>query len=309
VLIKVERSPVNPSDQSYLMGTYNSAQRDPLPCKIGFECSGVVVQSGGGVFSGLRVGQRVAGISKRAGCMWAEYAAVPALQTIPLPDDVSFEEGCSVFVNPFTAVAFLEIAQQGRHRSVIMTAAASALGRMVLRLFRSHGIKVITIVRSAKDRQLLEQLGSAGVIITADAGWEEQLKQLATDLDCRLAFDAVAGELPGIVLAQMPRASTIYVYGGLSKQPCGRIRPTELLFKQSSIKGFWLTPYLNAKSLLGLLKMKNKVVAALKTDLRSDFGNCYSLHEVPTAVARSSPDQGKSIIQPSLPLSASSNRL
>ena len=230
--------------------------------------------------------------------MWAQYAVIPAMQTIPLPDDVSFIEGSSMFVNPFTAVAFLEIAQAGRHRSIIMTAAASALGRMVLRLARSHGIRVITIVRSSKDQQLLEQLGSALVVVTSEEGWEQRLREKATELNCRLAFDAVAGDLPGVVLAQMPPQSSIYVYGGLSNQPCGRVRPTELLFKKSQFKGFWLTAYLQRKSIVGVYQMKNKVVAAIKDELRCEFGSVYPLADTVQAVASSNPDHGKSLIAP-----------
>lgn len=47
VLIRVESAPINPSDLSFLKGHYSSNK--PLPCVPGFEGSGVVVASGGGI--------------------------------------------------------------------------------------------------------------------------------------------------------------------------------------------------------------------------------------------------------------------
>ena len=84
----------------------------------------------------------------------------------------------------------------------------------------------------------------------------------------------------------------------LSKQPCSRVRPTELLFKRSELKGFWLTAYLQRKNMLQLLRMSGRVMALITTDLRCEFGQTYALDEVAKAVASSNPDQGKSLISP-----------
>ena len=58
-----------------------------------------------------------------------------AMQCIPLPDEVTFEQGSMHCVNPLTAIGMLQRARsEYKAAAVIQTAAASQLGRMVVRL-------------------------------------------------------------------------------------------------------------------------------------------------------------------------------
>jgi NADPH:quinone reductase len=301
VLVKIERSPINPSDLSNLKGSYNSAQRAALPCTVGFEASGTVVQSGGGLVAGLRYGKRVGCVSKGSGAMWAEYAVVPATQTIELPDDVSFTDGCSCFVNPMTAIAFLEIAEAGGHRAILHTAAGSALGKMVLRLAARKGVAVVAVVRSEGHVAPLTALGAAHVIVTARDNWQDELKQACEKTQCRLGFDAVAGPQLGLILKAMPNRSTIRVYGGLSNQAGGALRPTELIFRDSCVRGFWLTGYMRSKNILGLLKWTRTVQQLIATDLATDFLPAdYSLDQLVGALIdyNANMSAGKAVLSP-----------
>jgi NADPH:quinone reductase-like Zn-dependent oxidoreductase len=118
LLVKIECSAINPSDLSHLRGTYNryvhllppqvisitqpqyvplplqlcSAQREKLPCQLGFEASGTVVKTGGGFISSLLLGKRVGCVTSE-GRFWAEYAVVKPERCIILPSTSSFEEG------------------------------------------------------------------------------------------------------------------------------------------------------------------------------------------------------------------------
>ena len=67
------------------------------------------------------------------GC-YQQYMITNALQCIPLPDSVPFEEGSMHFVNPFTAIGLLDRAKQYKAQAAIQTAAASQLGRMIVSL-------------------------------------------------------------------------------------------------------------------------------------------------------------------------------
>lgn len=60
---------------------------------------------------------------------------------------MSFEHASMSFVNPLTAMAMLDIAKAKSVHTVIVDAAASALGRMLNRLLPPEGIEVINIVR------------------------------------------------------------------------------------------------------------------------------------------------------------------
>ena len=110
VLIKVEAAPINPSDLGFIRDKMGNG--DNYPYKCGFEGSGLVVASGGGLAAWSAKGKRVSffaqGKGKTEGGSWAEYVTVNALQCITLPNSVSFEHGACANVNPLSAVGLLE---------------------------------------------------------------------------------------------------------------------------------------------------------------------------------------------------------
>jgi NADPH:quinone reductase-like Zn-dependent oxidoreductase len=216
--------------------------------------------------------------------MWAEYAIVPATQAVPLPNDVSFEEGCSVFVNPLTVAAFVEIAKQGKHKAILHTAAASALGKMLVRYAQRNGLEVVNVVRRREQVTALQAIGARHIVDTSEEKWQERLAEECKNTQCTIGFDAVAGDLTGHVLKAMPSKSVLHVYGGLSMQPCSNIRPTDLLFAGKKLHGFWLTPYLKTKSLVSLKGMINNVVARLKDDFKTEFAARFPLDKAADAV-------------------------
>src|SRR5664279_5783873 len=117
VLIKVAAAAVNPSDLAFLKGIYGT--RKKLPVVPGFEGSGTVVAAGSGMMSRFYLGRRVAFASGEGDGTWAEYAVTPATQCVPLPKNVTLEQGSMMMVNPLTALAFMEIIRQGRHKAII----------------------------------------------------------------------------------------------------------------------------------------------------------------------------------------------
>eukprot|EP01095_Lingulamoeba_sp_RSL-Kostka_P009502 TRINITY_DN3305_c0_g1_i1.p1 TRINITY_DN3305_c0_g1~~TRINITY_DN3305_c0_g1_i1.p1 ORF type:complete len:379 (-),score=124.35 TRINITY_DN3305_c0_g1_i1:203-1339(-) len=284
VLVKVHESPINPSDLSTMTGTYNSAQREELPSQLGYEGSGEVVASGGGFMGGYLYGKRVGFCSTKGGVGYADYALVNAMRAIPLPSDVTYKEGSSCFVNPLTAISFLEIIQNGKHKAVIHTAACSALGKMFFRLCKANGVELIGIVRREQQVQILKDIGATYVVNSSEENWTEQLAEYSKLLDCRIGFDAVAGELSGQIIKAMPNSSTLYVYGGLSNQHCSAVRPTDLIFQKKTLKGFWLTDYSNKKNLLQMFLWVRKVQKNLKLNLNTEIRKSYSLDEMAEAL-------------------------
>ena len=135
VLVKVFASPVNPSDLAFITGNYGI--KKALPATPGFEGSGTVVATGSGMMARVMTGRRVACAAadpKSTGGMWAGYIVTSAQFCVPLSKRVDLEQGATMLVNPLTAWALVGEARRGRHRAIVQTAAASALGRMVVRL-------------------------------------------------------------------------------------------------------------------------------------------------------------------------------
>src|SRR5512141_1317114 len=143
VLVRIAAAPINPSDLGFAGGSYGFQK--PFPVVPGFEGSGIVVDAGSGLLPRLWLGRRVT-CSAQAGGTWAEYLVAPATVTIPLMRHISLEQGAMLIVNPMTALAFFDIAGRGSHAAIVNNAAASALGRMVLRLGQTYHVPVIHIV-------------------------------------------------------------------------------------------------------------------------------------------------------------------
>ena len=210
VLVKVAAAAINPSDLSFIEGRY--AFRKPLPAIPGFEGSGMVVDTGGGLMGRYLNGKRVACVSQQDGeGLWAEYVVVKAGYALPLNKEVSLEQGAMSVVNPLTALALISLAKEGNHKAIVNTAAASALGQMLDRLGRSEGIQVINIIRRHSQAELLKAQGATAVLNSSDADFEQQLYDACQQYDAKLAFDAIAGPMPMQLLKAMPAGGKVTI--------------------------------------------------------------------------------------------------
>ncbi len=282
VLIRMHAAPINPSDQLFLLGRYGV--RKPLPVIPGFEGSGTVVAAGGGIERAL-VGRRVACAAQHGDGTWAEYLAVPATTVIPLLPHVSLDAGATLLVNPMTAYALVELARRGGHRAMVQTAAASALGRMIVRLAAREGITLINIVRRAEQAQLLRRMGAAHVLDSGDVTFDTQLAQLCERHGATLAIDAVAGELSGRVLRALPHSGRLTIYGALSGEPA-QIDPSEPLFNAKTIDGFWLSTWFAKRGLLGAARAAVQIQTTLLDVTASPIQASYQLEDIHAALDR-----------------------
>jgi NADPH:quinone reductase-like Zn-dependent oxidoreductase len=268
VLVRVAASPVNPSDLSFLRGMYGVRKR--LPVVPGFECSGEVVASGGGFRARYLFGKRVACAAPTDDDgAWAEFMLAHADHCIPLRKETDIEQAATLIVNPFTAWALLEAAEELRAASVVQTAAASALGRMLNRLAIGRGVHVVNVVRRKEQVELLEHEGAGHVFDSTDDDFDERLRETCTRLRATVLFDAVAGELTGRVLRAMPEGSTAVVYGALSLEGC-LVDPRSLIFARKRVRGFWLSEWLRRQGALKKFRVAGKIQKLLADELRTE---------------------------------------
>jgi NADPH:quinone reductase len=270
VLVRVTATPINPADLMFVRGLYGVKR--PLPAVPGFEGCGTVVAAGS-MAGKLLVGRRV-GCVPAAGAdgTWAEYVVVPMGQCIPLLPRISDEQGASLVINPFSAWALMELARRGKHRALVQSAAASALGRMLLRLANKEKIPLVNVVRRAEQEEVLRKLGAEHVVNSSEAEFEERLRIKCHELGVSLAFDAVAGPMTGQLAYALVDGGTVVVYGGLSEQEC-RIHSRELIFHRKKVEGFWLSDFFRGgfgkdqlRALVGVPLMMGK---ELETPIRA----------------------------------------
>lgn len=302
VLVKVEASPINPSDCAFLLGLYSSNK--PLPTVPGFEGSGTVISSGGGLLAWRLVGRKVALAADKGPGLWAEYTVVPAKNCIPLPDHIPFTLGCCFFVNPLTVLMFMEKIKEGKHQAVVQTAACSALGKMFLKLCVQEKVPIINIVRKNEQIPLLESLGATYVLNSTDENFDSELKELSKKLNATVAFECVSGDITGRVMNALPDGSVLYLYGAMSMGPAGGINPGAVIFSGKSLKGLWLTSWLAQQGLFKLYRVTNRVVELLPTIFKSEVSREFALDEVKQALEfyQNNMSAGKVLIRPTLGL-------
>ncbi len=298
VLVKMSFSPLNPSDLSFLQGSY--AGSPDYPVVPGLEGSGTVVRSGQGIIARSRVGKRVAcTVTAHNTGTWAEYMVTSAYRTIILDKDINDEQGSMLLVNPLTAVSFIEIARKHKHAAMVNNAAASSLGKMLLELCRKNDIKLINIVAREAQYDTLKKLGAENVLISSSQGFENELARLSEKLGARLFFDAVGGEQAEIMLRTSPPGSTIIIYAKLSESNIS-LDPRLLLQEDKTISGFYLGNYIAGKSILRNLRLIGKAKGLLSGDFNIQVSAKFPMEKIDEALDhyRENMSAGKVLLYP-----------
>jgi NADPH:quinone reductase-like Zn-dependent oxidoreductase len=153
IRVAVRAAGINFADLMARSGVYPDAP--PLPAVVGYEVAGEVESVGDGV-EGLAVGDRVIAGTRFGG--YAELVTVPEGQVIPLPDEMSFEEGAAIVVNYATAYAGLVMVGGLRAGDrMLIQAAAGGVGIAAIQIGKAVGAEVFGTASAAKHDAIREQ--------------------------------------------------------------------------------------------------------------------------------------------------------
>ncbi len=279
VRVKMLASPVNPSDLVYLRGQYGVPPADNA--FAGFEGMGIVTEANAGFYGRWLVGKRVA-VAATPGKdgLWAQSAVTLANYCLPVRKDISDVQASTLIVNPCTVVCLLERVKQLGSRAVVINAAASQVGKGLIRLAKKEGIKTICTVRSKGNLAKLDALGADYVLLTGAADFTDKLHSAAKACGARVLLDAVADEDTPRVLRYMPSGSTAVVYGRLQEthDPLGgRFSVADVIFRNMRIEGFWLADFMKRANPWQILRVSRKVQklfaqGTFETDVRGTYG-------------------------------------
>ncbi|MGJ7529120.1 zinc-binding dehydrogenase [Variovorax sp. GB1P17] len=316
VVIRVEASPMNPSDLALLFGAADmstakvsgTAERPVVTATVperarafvagrldqsmpvGNEGAGVVVKAGSSPAAQALLGKTVAAIG---GAMYSQYRAVAVAQCIELPPGTTAAEGASCFVNPLTSLGMVETMRREGHKALVHTAAASNLGQMLNKICQKDGVDLVNIVRKPEQEALLRGLGAKYVCNATSPTFLEDLTQALVDTGATLAFDAtgggkLAGQILGCMEAALNRTAKeysrygstthkqVYIYGGLDRSPTEFVRNFGMAW---GMGGWLLFPFLGKLGDEGTQRLKARVVAELKTTFASKYTREVSLVE------------------------------
>ncbi len=282
VLVKVTVASINPSDLLYINGQYGFTR--PPPTTPGFVGAGIVVAAGPGLFGKRLMGKRIACAGEEDSGTWAEYCCSNAMQSLPLSEKISDEQGSMLMVNPITSMALLHEARSMGHKAAINTAAASSVGKMLLRFSTKAKYPLINIVRWEKEADELRELGAKYILNSSDPDFISQLSDLSKQLQATIAFDAVSGDLPGRLLDGMPEGSIVYIYGRLSSAPM-EIDPWKILFQRKSVRGFWFPEWVKERGMIPTLSIIRRVTKEFNSGLTSHVSERFPLSKIHEAIA------------------------
>lgn len=293
VLIKVLASPINPSDIMFVQNLYGI--RPQLPSGAGFEGVGMVEAVGSN--AKVAVGTRVSFTAIGA---WSEYVITNHRTLIPVPDAMDDETAAQLFVNPFTAVAMVEDSGVKEGEWLMITACTSALGKMVIQICKMRGIKTIGTVRRNDHNEELKALGVDEIINTAEENLPKRVQQITNYEGVRAVLECVGGETASEALKCMGRGAMMLIYGVLSLQD-PKINIGLMIFRELTLKGFWLTDWMRRVDGSTRQKVSQEVITLLATgQVKMPIEATYTLDEIKTAVAHAdAPGRwGKVLLKP-----------
>jgi NADPH:quinone reductase-like Zn-dependent oxidoreductase len=316
VVVRVEASPINPSDLGLLVGaadmstakTSGTTEAPIVTAKVpeagmkamagrldqsmpvGNEGAGVVIKTGSSEAAKALMGKTVAMIG---GAMYAQYRSMKATDCLPLPDGITPVEGASCFVNPLTALGMVETMRREGHKALVHTAAASNLGQMLNKICLKDGIGLVNIVRSQQQADILRKIGARHIVDSGAPTFMSDLTKAVEETGATLAFDAIGGgKLAGQILAGMEIAANknakiysrygssvhkqVYLYGSLDPGPVILERSFGMAW---GVGGWLLFLFLQKIGPAEAAKLRQRVVDELKTTFASHYTRVISLQE------------------------------
>ncbi|MCH8505390.1 MAG: zinc-dependent alcohol dehydrogenase family protein [Ectothiorhodospiraceae bacterium] len=296
VLLEVLSAPINPSDLLTLTGDYGVLP--PLPSFAGNEGVGRVAKLGPEAGNAVRQGQTVllpVGIGTGS-----SHVVARASRLVPLPENADPMQLSMITVNPPTASLLLsEFVHLEPGDWVIQNAANSGVGGYLVQLARNRGLRTVNVVRRKEVAEELKDMGADGVIVDGDA-LADHVREATGGADIRLAIDAVGGQATDHLADCLAEGGTLVNYGLMSGEAC-HISPKSLVFRDITVKGFWLARWFRAadrerqRALYGDL---TRMIAG--GELRARVDSSYDVSQVKQAVAAAAAGgrNGKVLIVP-----------
>lgn len=242
-LIDVEAAAINPSHLLTLAGSYGV--QPELPAVPGAEGIGIIGAVGQKV-TNVKVGDRVM-IPPYTGT-WRQQVVVRATDiAVTFPSDGDPIQFAMIMANPPTAWLLLKsVIDLEPGDWVIQNAGNSAVGQYVMQLAKIYGLKTVNVVRRSG---LEDFVAKAGGDICAVDGPDlgARVKAATGGAPIKLAIDAVAGDATQHLADCLADGGTIANYGLLSQQPC-HLRPDDIIFREITLTGVWLTLWLRKYS-------------------------------------------------------------
>jgi len=235
LLIDVHAAGLSPIDVLQAKGAYQYGTTPPYVA--GSEVAGVVREADPG--AGFEVGQRVAGI-----VFWGalgERCLLAPEYTIALPDEVSFAEGASVYLNYSTAWFAYHRARVEPGQTVLVHGAAGGVGQAALDLASVFGAKAIAVVSSDAKAEFARASG-AWQVVRSTGPWRAEVQELTGGHGVDVVLDPVGGDRFTDSLRALRAGGTLVVIGFVGGS-IPEVKVNRLLMRNLTVTGISMDTY------------------------------------------------------------------
>eukprot|EP00924_Labyrinthula_sp_SR-Ha-C_P008988 augustus_masked-scaffold_2-processed-gene-8.45-mRNA-1 protein AED:1.00 eAED:1.00 QI:0/-1/0/0/-1/1/1/0/386 len=223
----------------------------------------------------------------------SNYVVTSGGSVLPHGDGVNIKHACAALINPLTALGMFDTVKNiDKHDAVIHTAAASNLGKMLIKICNKEKYPIVCIVRNDDQVKELKELGADYALNSKSPTFEQDLYEAIKATNATACLDAIGGgPLNAIILGTMEQVQrskltpaqkaatpskygtnvmkTIYVYGGLDLSNISIPRTMGFAF---SIQGFLVTYYMQTLAPEKVGELFKYVAENLETLFASGFG-------------------------------------
>jgi NADPH:quinone reductase-like Zn-dependent oxidoreductase len=292
VVIALEASPINMSDLLMISGRYGYQPK--LPCVMGSEGVGRIVEVGQGV-PHLKPGDRT--LVPYPSAAWAERIKADANGLRALTGGDVYQLAM-LGINPPTAYLMLTqfvTLQPGGW--VIQNSANSGVGRALIAIAKSLGLKTVNIVR--RDELVTELKAIGGDVVLVDG--PDLAKRVAAETGgapIALAIDGVGDTSTMNLLGCLAEKGVLVFYSAISGKPF--VGPAQLLiFRDISLRGFWLPIWFNTATSDQITAMYERLTPLVASGaISSPVAGTYKFSEIVEAVTMAAQKRGKALFVP-----------
>jgi NADPH2:quinone reductase len=235
-LIAIEAIGVNFIDVYFREGRYPAA----LPFTPGQEAAGTVVEVGGGV-TAFKAGDRVAYCGVQGS--YAEFAVVPAVRLVAVPNAVTFEQAAAAMLQGMTAHYLAHSAYAIKAGdTVLVHAGAGGTGLLLTQMAKRLGARVFTTVSTEEKAALSREAGADEAILYTQVDFAAEVKRLTDGAGLPVVYDSVGKSTFEQSLTCLRPRGTMVLFGGSS----GAVPPFDLL-RLTALGSLYITrPSLNS---------------------------------------------------------------
>ena len=251
LLIESEAFGLNYADVMARNGLYRDAP--PMPCVIGYEVVGKVIETGSDVNQSL-MGSRVLAFCRFGG--YGKHVITKGNAAIPI-ENLPFQEVLALSTQAVTAFYMTDVLSPVLEKDkVLIHAAAGGVGSILIQLAKRRGAQVIAKVGTYEKIKVAKELGADFVINYNENEYSNEVRNFLKGDSLDVVYNPVGGSTFKKDWKLLGQGGRLFIFGGseLSGGKFGLLSSLNFLRKMGLV--IPATLMMSSKSILGVNMLK-----------------------------------------------------